>query len=128
MFETVYGVSSSFTVAASFNRSKQCSQLYMYSLFEKNDGGLALCGLGVSSQDKIELIGTPTWPPTLTSYENALNWNYDLPCLTQSAQVLFTATNMNWPDEINTYIPFDVMVCFLNLLKSLHEYTRILKQ
>lgn len=38
VFETVYGVSS-FTVAASFNRSKQCSQLYMYSVFEKNDGG-----------------------------------------------------------------------------------------
>ena len=51
MLETVFGVSSSI-VAASFNRSKKCLLLYMYSLFEKKRTEVH-CGLGVCSLDKI---------------------------------------------------------------------------
>ena len=74
---------SSFIVGASFNRNNvynSTCKVYLRKTTEVH------CGLGDCSEDKI--------------YENAINslqkdWNYDFPCF-PSAQVLFTATSMNW--------------------------------
>ena len=112
---------SLFIVAASFNGSKQCLRLYMYSLFEKHDGGWAGA---LWTRDFLTGQNRTYWNTNMATDVDVIwkllfsfqkNWNYDLLCLT-SAQGLLTATHMNWPHEIYAYISFDIVVCFLILL------------